>query len=38
MNCTECGCCAYVCPAKIPIVQYAKLAKSEITERKRRRK
>ena len=38
MNCTECGCCAYVCPAKIPIVQYAKLAKSEITKRKRRRK
>jgi electron transport complex protein RnfC len=37
MNCTECGCCSYVCPAKIPIVQYAKLAKTEIIAKRRRK-
>ncbi|MFH2071174.1 MAG: electron transport complex subunit RsxC [Elusimicrobiota bacterium] len=26
-DCTECGCCSYVCPAKRPIVQHIKLAK-----------
>jgi len=25
--CIECGCCAYVCPAKIPLVQYMKSGK-----------
>lgn len=27
MDCTECGCCAYECPSKIPIVHWVKLAK-----------
>jgi electron transport complex protein RnfC len=27
-DCFECGCCAYVCPAKRPIVQQVRLAKS----------
>ncbi len=27
MDCFECGCCAYVCPAKRPLVQFARLAK-----------
>jgi len=26
-DCFECGCCAYVCPAKRPLVQYARMAK-----------
>lgn len=26
-DCIECGCCSYVCPAKIPIVHWIKLAK-----------
>ncbi len=30
MDCFECGCCAYVCPCKIPIVQLIKDAKNEI--------
>ena len=30
MNCVECGCCTYVCPAKRNIVQYIRLAKNEI--------
>ena len=29
-NCIECGCCAYVCPAKRPLVQYVKHGKSEV--------
>ena len=26
-ECFECGCCAYVCPAKRPLVQFIRLAK-----------
>ena len=29
-NCIECGSCAYNCPAKIPLVQWMKIAKAEI--------
>ena len=28
MNCVECGCCAYVCPAKIQLVQSIRTGKS----------
>ncbi len=27
MDCIECGCCAFVCPSKIPIVQYVNVGK-----------
>jgi electron transport complex protein RnfC len=30
MDCFECGCCAYVCPARRPLVQFARLAKIAI--------
>lgn len=30
MDCMECGVCAYVCPAKRPLVQHFRRAKSEI--------
>ncbi|MEJ2716278.1 MAG: RnfABCDGE type electron transport complex subunit C [Deltaproteobacteria bacterium] len=30
MECFECGCCAYVCPAKRPLVQFARLAKMQV--------
>lgn len=33
MNCIECGCCAFVCPAHIPLVQSIRLAKKLIKER-----
>jgi electron transport complex protein RnfC len=33
-DCFECGSCAYSCPADIPIVQYIKVAKSELNKRK----
>src|SRR5690606_27981083 len=28
-DCIECGCCSYVCPSHIPLVQYYRYAKSE---------
>ncbi len=33
MDCIECGCCSYVCPSKIPLVQLIKLGKAEFKER-----
>ena len=30
MNCVECGCCTYVCPAKRQIVHYVKRAKAAV--------
>ena len=30
LECIECGCCTYVCPAKRPLTQTFKLAKAEI--------
>jgi len=30
MDCTECGCCSYICPAKIEIVAWIKLLKNKI--------
>ena len=35
LDCQECGCCAYSCPAKRPLVQAIKLAKAEILAKKR---
>jgi len=33
MDCFECGCCSYVCPSNIPLVQYFRIAKSVNRER-----
>jgi Na+-translocating ferredoxin:NAD+ oxidoreductase subunit C len=33
-DCFECGCCAYICPSNIPLVQYFRMAKSMNRERK----
>ena len=30
LDCIECGCCAYICPAHIPLLDYCKLAKIEL--------
>ncbi len=30
MNCIECGCCSYVCPAKRPLTQMMRLSKDQI--------
>ena len=37
-DCIECGCCVYVCPSRIPLVQYYRHAKSDIWEQERERK
>ena len=33
-DCIECGCCAYICPAKIPLLDYCKLGKYELKKSK----
>lgn len=35
-TCVECGSCAFGCPASIPLVQYFKLAKSELNKRRKK--
>jgi electron transport complex protein RnfC len=37
-DCIECGCCSYVCPSHIPLVQYYRYAKSEIWAREKDKK
>jgi electron transport complex protein RnfC len=32
-DCFECGCCSYVCPSNIPLVQYFRIAKAVNRER-----
>src|SRR5690606_8594978 len=36
-NCIECGCCSFVCPARIPIVHYIQKAKHEINSKRRKK-
>lgn len=36
MDCIECGCCAYVCPSRRPMVHHFRRAKAEVRARKRR--
>lgn len=38
LDCFECGCCTYVCPAKRPIVQWVKWGKAELARRKAEQK
>lgn len=35
LDCIECGCCAYVCPAKIPLVHSIKYGKNKIYQLER---
>jgi len=37
MDCMECGICAYVCPAKRPLVQHFRRAKAEIIAKRRKK-
>ncbi|MFQ5629356.1 MAG: 4Fe-4S dicluster domain-containing protein, partial [bacterium] len=34
LDCFECGACTYVCPSNIPLVQYFRVAKGIVRERK----
>ncbi len=38
LDCVECGCCQYICPAKIPLVHWIRLAKNVVTSMKRKKK
>ena len=38
MECKECGCCTFVCPAKRPIVHQVKFAKAEVGKRRAKEK
>ena len=35
-DCIECGCCSYVCPSHIPLVDQFRMAKSSVWNRKRK--
>ena len=35
-SCVECGCCTYICPAGVPIVQHIRTAKGRILEKQRK--
>lgn len=35
-DCIECGSCSFTCPAKIPLVQYLRLSKQNIIEKRKR--
>jgi len=35
-DCFECGCCSYVCPSNIPLVQYFRIAKASNREKVRK--
>jgi electron transport complex protein RnfC len=36
LDCIECGCCSYVCPAGLPLVQAIRHAKATILARRKR--
>ncbi|HHT36976.1 MAG TPA: electron transport complex subunit RsxC [Firmicutes bacterium] len=36
MDCIECGCCTYICPSKRELLDWIRVAKTEIVEAKRR--
>jgi electron transport complex protein RnfC len=35
MDCKECGCCGYICPANLPLVQSMRLGKAMAKKRKK---
>ncbi len=37
LDCVECGCCQFICPAKIPLVHWIRLGKAQIARLKRKK-
>lgn len=35
-DCIECGCCSYTCPAHIPLLQYMRLSKQNVIEKRKK--
>jgi electron transport complex protein RnfC len=35
LDCIECGCCSYICPAKRPLTQWIRIGKAEIAAKRR---
>lgn len=35
LDCIECGCCAYTCPGKLPLVEAVRQGKSKVREAKK---
>lgn len=35
MSCVECGSCAYICPGNVPLVQFMRLAKGAVGDKRR---
>jgi electron transport complex protein RnfC len=38
LDCVECGCCQYTCPANIPLVHWIRLGKNKIVSLKREKR
>ncbi len=38
LDCVECGCCQYICPAKIPLVHWIRLGKNKVISLRRQKK
>ncbi|MFQ6037902.1 MAG: SLBB domain-containing protein, partial [Candidatus Aminicenantales bacterium] len=38
LDCVECGCCQYSCPAKIPLVHWMRVGKTQVMASKRKKK
>jgi len=38
LDCVECGCCQYICPARIPLVHWIRLGKNQVTGLKRKKR
>jgi len=38
LECIECGCCSYVCPARRPMTQLMRVGKSRVLKERARRK
>ena len=37
LDCVECGCCQYSCPANIPLVHWIRLGKTTLVSLKRKK-
>ncbi len=36
LSCVECGCCTYICPGRVPIVQHIRNTKAQINAQRKK--